>query len=352
MIKNISVIEGDGIGPEIIRQTMKVLNSIAIKYGHNFHYKNILAGSKAIEKFGDPMPEETIDNCFKSDAVLFGCIGDPKHDHNPRGMRPEDGLLKLRKKMNLYCNIRPVVVYPNLDKSPIKKELLNEVDFIIYRELTGGIYFGEKGRCKNGEKAYDYCIYSKSEIEKIGEMAFKAALFRKKKVTLVDKANVLETSRLWREVIKKISLDYSDVSLDFLYIDNASMQIIMNPKKFDIILTDNMFGDILSDESSVLTSSVGLLPSASIGDHKSMFEPIHGSYPQAKGKNIANPLGCILSGSMMLEYFGMHQEKNLLEKAVKHSIEKKICTQDIIDSKFSSTTEEVGNYIEKYILNQ
>lgn len=352
MIKNISVIEGDGVGPEVIKQTVKVLNSIARKYGHNFHYKNILAGSKAIEKLGDPMPEETIDHCLKSDAVLFGCIGDPKYDHNPRGMRPEDGLLKLRKKMNLYCNIRPIVVFPQLDKSPIKKELLKEVDFIIYRELTGGIYFGKKGRCKNGEEAYDYCVYSKAEIERIGEMAFQAAISRKKKVTLVDKANVLETSRLWREIIKRISLDYSDVHLDFLYVDNASMQIIMNPKKFDIILTDNMFGDILSDESSVLTSSLGLLPSASIGNYKSMFEPIHGSYPQAKGKNIANPLGCILSGSMMLEYFGMYKEKNLLEEAVKNSIEKKICTPDIIDSKLSSTTEEVGDYIEKYILNQ
>ncbi|WP_341657389.1 3-isopropylmalate dehydrogenase [Blattabacterium cuenoti] len=352
MIKNISVIKGDGIGPEVIKQTIKVLNSIAIKYGHDFRYKNTLAGSKAIEKFGNPMPEETINNCLKSDAVLFGCIGDQKYDHNPIGMRPEDGLLKLRKKMNLYCNIRPIFVFPKLDKSPIKKELLNEVDFIIYRELTGGIYFGKKGRCKNGERAYDYCIYSKEEIEKIGEKAFKAALLRKKKVTLVDKANVLETSRLWREVIKKISLDYPDIDLDFLYIDNASMQIIMNPKRFDIILTDNMFGDILSDESSVLTGSLGLLPSASIGDYKSMFEPIHGSYPQAKGKNIANPLGCILSGSMMLEYFGMHKEKNLLDEAVKNSIDKKICTPDIIDSKLYSSTEEVGNYITNYIINQ
>ncbi|WP_185863205.1 3-isopropylmalate dehydrogenase [Blattabacterium cuenoti] len=352
MIKNISVIEGDGVGPEVMRQTIKALNSIAIKYGHNFHYKNVLAGSKAIEKLGSPMPEETIDICLKSDAVLFGCVGDTKYDHNTIGMRPEDGLLKLRKKMNLYCNIRPIVVFPKLDKSPIKKEFLKKIDFIIYRELTGGIYFGEKGRRKNGEEAYDYCIYSKAEIERIGDMAFKAAFLRKKKVTLVDKANVLETSRLWREVIKRISLDYPDVDLDFLYVDNASIQIIMNPNKFDIILTDNMFGDILSDESSVLTSSLGLLPSASIGDDKSMFEPIHGSYPQAKGKNIANPLGCILSGSMMLEYFGMHQEKNLLEKAVQNSIEEKICTPDIIDSKLSSTTEEVGDYIEKYIINQ
>jgi 3-isopropylmalate dehydrogenase len=352
MIKIISVIEGDGIGPEVMKETIKVLDSIAIKYGHSFRYRNVLAGAKAIEKLGDPMPEKTIDSCLKSDAVLFGCIGDPKYDHNPIGMRPEDGLLKLRKRMNVYCNIRPIVIFPKLNKSPIKKEFLNEVDFIIYRELTGGIYFGKKGRSKNEEEAYDYCIYSKREIERIGEMAFKAAVLRKNKVTLVDKANVLETSRLWREVIKNISLDYPNVNLDFLYIDNAAMQIIMNPKKFDIILTDNMFGDILSDESSVLTSSLGLLPSASIGNGKSMFEPIHGSYPKARGKNIANPLGCILSGSMMLEYFGMYKEKNLLEEAVKSSIEKKVCTPDIIDSKLSFSTEVVGDYIAQYITNQ
>ncbi|WP_185868988.1 3-isopropylmalate dehydrogenase [Blattabacterium cuenoti] len=352
MKKNIAVIEGDGIGPEIMKQTIKVLNSITRKYNHDFHYQNVLAGSLAIEKVGDPMPEETIDICLKSDAVLFGCVGDPKYDHNSIGMRPEDGLLKLRKKMNLYCNIRPIIVYSQIDKSPIKKELLNGVNFIIYRELTGGIYFGEKGRSKNGEKAYDYCVYSKKEIEKIGRMAFQSALLRKNKVTLVDKANVLETSRLWREVIQKIALDYPDVNLDFLYIDNAAMQIIMNPKIFDIILTDNMFGDILSDEASVITSSLGLLPSASIGNKKSMFEPVHGSYPQAKGKNIANPLGCILSASMMLEHFEMHEEKSILEKAVKKSIEDQVCTSDIIDSKFSSTTEEVGSFIEKYIQNQ
>ncbi|WP_185876788.1 3-isopropylmalate dehydrogenase [Blattabacterium cuenoti] len=353
MKKNISIIEGDGIGPEIMKQTIKILRTITNKYDHDFHYKKAIAGSMAIEKFGNPMPEETINSCLNSDAILFGCVGDPKHDNNPIGMRPEDGLLELRKKMNLYCNIRPIIVYSKINKSPIKKEILNGVDFIIYRELTGGIYFGKKGRSENGEKAYDHCIYSKKEIERIGKMAFEAALSRKKKVTVVDKANVLETSKLWREVIKKMGVDYPDIDLDFLYIDNAAMQIIMNPKKFDIVLTDNMFGDILSDEASVITSSLGLLPSASIGENKrSMFEPVHGSYPQAKGKNIANPLGCILSASMMLGYFEMYKEKNLLEEAVKKSIENKICTPDIIDSHSSSTTEEVGSYISQYIQNQ
>ncbi|WP_185869570.1 3-isopropylmalate dehydrogenase [Blattabacterium cuenoti] len=352
MNKNISVIEGDGIGPEVIKQTIKVLNSIAKKYNHNFFYKKYFVGGVAIEKFGNPIPEKTIDACLKSDAILFGCVGDSKYDSYPRGKRPEDGLLKLRKKMNLFCNIRPVIVYSKINKSPIKKELLDGVNFVIYRELTGGIYFGEKGRSNNGNEAFDYCVYSKKEIQKIGEMAFKAAIKRKNKVTLVDKANVLETSRLWRETVKEIGLDYPNVYLDFMYIDNAAMQIILNPKNFDIILTDNMFGDILSDESSVITGSLGLLPSASIGENKSMFEPIHGSYPKAKNKNIANPLGSILSGSMMLDHFGMHKEKNLLEEAVKNSIESKICTTDIIDSDFSSTTEEVGDYIVKYIINQ
>ncbi|WP_185870464.1 3-isopropylmalate dehydrogenase [Blattabacterium cuenoti] len=348
MKKNVVVIEGDGIGPEVIKQAIKVLNSIGEKFCHNFMIKKMIAGSKAIEKFGNPMPKKTIDSCLKSDAVLFGSIGNSKYDHYPIGMRPEDGLLKLRKKMGLYCNIRPIIPYSNIEKSPIKKERLKKVNFLIYRELTGGIYFGEKGRSKNGKEAYDYCVYSKKEIERIGKMAFQAALSRKKKISLVDKANVLETSRLWREVIKKMSSNYPDVYLEFLYIDNAAMQIILNPKKFDVILTDNMFGDILSDEASVITSSLGLLPSASIGKNQSLFEPVHGSYPQAEGKNIANPLGCILSASMMLEYFGMYKEKILLEKAVKSSIEEKICTSDIIDSSFV-TTEEVGNYIEKYI---
>ncbi|WP_185859851.1 3-isopropylmalate dehydrogenase [Blattabacterium cuenoti] len=350
MKKNIVVIEGDGIGPEVIKQSIKVLNSIGNRFVHEFSYQNVLAGAKAIETLGSPMPKETIDSCLKSDAVLFGSIGDPKYDYYPRGMRPEDGLLKLRKKMNLYCNIRPIVTYPGIPQSPIKK--LEGVNFVIYRELTGGIYFGKKGRSKNGKEAYDYCVYSKKEIERIGEMSFKAARSRNRKMTLVDKANVLETSRLWREVIQKMALDYSDVNLEFLYIDNAAMQIIINPTKFDVILTDNMFGDILSDEASILTGSLGLLPSASIGNKKSLFEPIHGSYPQAKGKNIANPLGSILSVSMMLEYFEMHQEKNLLEEAVKSSIQEKICTPDIIlDDRNYSSTEEVGDYIEKYIKN-
>ncbi|WP_185882893.1 3-isopropylmalate dehydrogenase [Blattabacterium cuenoti] len=353
MIKYISVIEGDGIGPEIIKQTIKILNAIGLKYNHQFFYTKVLAGGSAIEKFGDPMPKESINSCYKSDAILFGCVGDPKYDNNDLGNRPEDGLLKLRKKMDLYCNIRPIKSYPEIDNDAYhinNQKLFSNVDFVIYRELTGGIYYGKKGRYNNGESAYDYCSYSKREIERIGHLAFQSALSRKKKLTLVDKSNVLETSRLWREIIKKMWCTYSEVNLDFLYVDNAAMQIIVNPKRFDVILTENMFGDILSDESSIISSSLGLLPSASIGEKISLFEPVHGSYPQAKGKNIANPLGCILSGSMMLEYFGMVQETKLLEKAVRISIKDGFSTKDINPNSYKNT-DEVGDYIKKLILS-
>ncbi|WP_185855476.1 3-isopropylmalate dehydrogenase [Blattabacterium cuenoti] len=354
MEKNISVIYGDGIGPEIMKETIKILNSITKKYGHNFYYHYLLAGIEAIKMTGNPIPEKTLQICSKSDAILLGCIGDPayKCKSGYKKITPEDGLLQLRKKMKLYCNIRPVIFYPDIHRSPINRELLKNVNFVIYRELTGGIYFGEKGRNESGELAYDNCIYSKNEIERIGNLAFKASISRRKKLTLVDKSNVLETSKLWREVIIKIGLSYPEVKLDFLYIDNAAMQIILNPSRFDVILTDNMFGDILSDESSVICGSIGMLPSSSIGGKTPLFEPVHGSYPKAKGKNIANPLGCILSGSMMLEYFGMHKEKCLLEEAVKKSIENGVFTEDICYNTNPSTTEDVGNYIKKYIDNQ
>ncbi|WP_185868471.1 3-isopropylmalate dehydrogenase [Blattabacterium cuenoti] len=352
MKKKISVIDGDGIGPEIMESTIKILKSIEKKYQHHFSYHRVLGGGMAIEKFGVPMPEETMNICSKSDAILLSCFGDPKYDHFPIGMRPEDGLLKLRKSMKAYCNIRPIFFYNTLsNQSPIKKELLNGVNFVIYRELTGGIYFGKKGRIKNGDIAYDHCTYSKKEIERIGYHAFHAAMNRTKKLTLVDKSNVLETSRLWREVICKMGKDYPEVTLNFLYVDNAAMQIILTPSKFDIILTDNMFGDILSDLSSVLIGSLGLLPSSSIGYGTPIFEPVHGSYPQAKGKNIANPIGCILSASMMLEYFGMYKEQKLLIEAVNHSIKHGIITKDLCSCPLSRTTSEVGNYIVTYINN-
>ncbi|WP_185872721.1 3-isopropylmalate dehydrogenase [Blattabacterium cuenoti] len=354
MKKRIVIIEGDGIGPEVIQQGKKILLCINKKFNHNFCYTQAVAGALAIRKFNNPMPDNTIENCLQADAVLFGAIGHSKYEFYPRGMRPEDGLLRLRKEMKLFCNIRPIISYSDINySSPIKHNILQNVDFVIYRELISGIYFGKKGRLTNGEVAYDYCIYSKDEIKRIGKLAFKAADDRKKKLTLVDKANVLETSRLWREVIKEISLDYPNVQLEYLYIDNASMKIIMNPMDFDVILSDNMFGDILSDEASLLSGSLGLMPSASIGENnKGLFEPIHGSYPQAAGKNIANPLGCILSVAMMFNYFSLYKEQQLIEKAVRSSIHNHIITKDIANplEKYYST-EQVGNYIESYIKN-
>lgn len=352
MKKKISIIKGDGIGPEIMEQTINILKTIEKKYNHDFIYYELIAGSKAIKEFQTPIPKVTIEYCLKSDAVLFGCVGDKKYDNLPSKMRPEYSLLKLRKKMKLYCNIRPIILFSKiLKKSPIKKNYIKNVNFIIYRELTSGIYFGKKGRLNNGNKAYDYCIYSKKEIERITRMAFEASLSRKRKVTIIDKANVLETSRLWRETAIEISKYYPNIILDFLYIDNASVQIIVNPRKFDIILTDNMFGDILSDEASLISGSLGILPSASIGDKNAMFEPVHGSYPKAKGKNIANPIGCILSMGMMLKYFGLKKEEKLLKKAVKHSIDSGVCTEDINYIFSPNTTKEVGNFIRKYIKN-
>lgn len=347
MNKNIVIIPGDGIGPEIIRQSVKVLNAIAKKFKHNFIYYNALVGSLAIKKNGVPITKSTIEICFKSDAVLLGSIGDPIYDNDPNiKIRPEQGLLALRKELNLYCNIRPIINY-TLYNCPLKKEIIKQVNFVIYRELIGGIYFGKKGYCKN--KAYDCCEYSSFEIERIGHIAFRAALKRNKKLTLVDKANVLETSRLWRTKITKIYNIYKNVNLQYLFVDNAAMQIIINPKEFDVILTENMFGDILSDEASSIVGSIGLIPSASIGKTNALFEPIHGSYHKASGNNIANPLASVLSVAMMLNYFGMNKEALLVEKTVNMSIKNKKCTSDIWSSNYIGT-EEVGDYLEKKIL--
>src|SRR5215216_7229955 len=265
MEKNIVVIEGDGIGPEVTRQAVKVLDSIAEQYGHEFSYQYCLMGADAIDKTGNPLPDETVNICLESDAILFGAIGHPKYDNDPTAkVRPEQGLLKLRKSLQLFANIRPVSTYPALHHlSPLKEKQLEGVDFVVYRELTGGIYFGEKKVNEDYTEASDLCIYTKSEIERISHLAFQAAQQRRKKLTLVDKANVLETSRLWRKVVQEIAAQYKDVTVDYMFVDNAAMQIILNPRQFDVILTENMFGDIISDEASVLTGSLGLLPSAS-----------------------------------------------------------------------------------------
>ena len=347
----IAVLPGDGIGPEVIRQSIKVLNAIALEFDHSFSYESAAVGAVAIDEFGDPLPEKTLALCKKGDAILFGSIGDPKYDNDPTAkIRPEQGLLKLRKELGLFANIRPVKAYPALlDKSPLKEENIEGTDISIYRELTGGIYFGEKHLSEDGHLASDLCVYSKEEIERITHLAFKAAQARKKKVTLVDKANVLESSRLWRKVVTEIAEQYTDVTLDFLFVDNAAMQLILNPKQFDVILTENMFGDIISDEASVIGGSIGLLASASVGSKHALFEPIHGSYPQAKGKGIANPVASILSAAMLLDHFSLNEEANLIREAVEKSLELGITTPDLSAKNDPVTTEKVGDFIADYI---
>ena len=353
MKKNIAVILGDGIGPEVTHQSIRVLESIAEQFDHEFTYTHCLMGAVAIDATGSPLPQETIEVCLDSDAILFGAIGHPKYDNDPTAkVRPEQGLLALRKALQLYANIRPISTYPALHHlSPLKTKQLEGVDFIIFRELTGGIYFGKKETNEDQTWASDECSYSRSEIERVAHQAFKYAQQRKKKLTLVDKANVLETSRLWRKVVQDIAKSYSDVTVDFLFVDNAAMQIILNPKQFDVVLTENMFGDIISDEASVITGSLGLLPSASVGNSTALFEPIHGSYPQAAGKDIANPLGSILSAAMMLDYFGLPKEAALIREAVQWTLTNGFVTKDIdpINFYFTST---IGELIADYVSNK
>jgi len=348
----IAVLSGDGIGPEVTQQALKILDAISEKYGHTFTFEKASIGAIAIEETGNPLPDETLKICSNADAILFGVIGDPKYDNDPSSViRPEQGLLKLRKSLNLFANIRPLITYDDLIyKSNLKKEVIKGTDFVIYRELTSGIYFGKKALSSDESVASDTCTYSIEEIDRIAELAFKAAMVRRKKLTLVDKANVLETSRLWRKRVIKISKKYPKVSLNFLFVDNAAMQLILNPTQFDVILTDNMFGDILSDEASVISGSIGLLASASIGEHSALFEPIHGAYSKAKGKNIANPLAAILSVAMLLDHFELFEEAEDIRNAVEKSIELSITTPDLNDKNHFSTTN-VGNFIRDFILD-
>jgi 3-isopropylmalate dehydrogenase len=349
MVKQIAVILGDGIGPEVTSQSIKVLNAITQRFGHEFDYTYVLMGADAIDKTGSPLPVETVEVCLESDAILFGAIGHPRYDNDPTAkVRPEQGLLQLRKALQLFANIRPIQTHQALQHlSPLKASRLENVDFIVYRELTGGIYFGEKKVNEDYTEASDLCTYQRSEIERIAHLAFAAAQQRKKKLTLVDKANVLETSRLWRKVVQELASGYPDVKVDYLFVDNAAMQIILNPSQFDVILTENMFGDIISDEASVISGSLGMLPSASVGPVTALFEPIHGSYPQAAGKDIANPVGSILSAAMMLDHFGMNEEATLVREAVAWTLNAKFVTKDIdpLNYYFTST---IGDLIHDY----
>jgi len=344
---NIAVLAGDGIGPEIVEQAVKVLEAVAKKYKHTFNFTEALVGATAIDQVGDPFPEPTFQLCMDSDAVLFGSIGDPKYDNDPKAkVRPEQGLLAMRKKLGLYANIRPVTTFPSLiHKSPLRKDLVEDADFVVIRELTGGIYFGERGRSEDLNKAFDTMMYTRPEVERILKLGFEYAAKRNKRLTVVDKANVLASSRLWREIAQEMTPKHPEIEVDFMFVDNAAMQIIQWPKKFDVMVTGNMFGDILSDEASVITGSLGLLPSASMGIHTSVFEPIHGSYPQAAGKNIANPLATVLSAAMMLELaLDLVEEAMAIRNPVDRSMDEAVVTEDIAEGKAYSTSE-VGDWL-------
>ena len=347
MIK-IAVLPGDGIGPEIINEALKVLKSVSLKIKQEFDFKFYDVGAVAIEKYQNPLPENTLKGCKESDAILFGAIGHPKFDNNPKlKIRPEQGLLKLRKELGLFANLRPVKSYKEiLSLSPIKQEIIDGVDMLIIRELTGGLYFGDKKT--NNNISTDICTYSVSEIERVTNVAIEYAKKRRNKITLIDKANVLETSRLWRKTVQDISVKHPEIELDYMFVDNAAMQIILNPKQFDVILTENLFGDIISDEASVIGGSIGILSSASLGSKMGLFEPIHGSFPQATGKNIANPLACIISVSMMLNYLKLEKGAEMIQKAVEKSLMHKVTTADLNNS-FKYKTSDVGDFISKYI---
>lgn len=344
----IALLPGDGIGPEIVAQAVKVLRSVGRKFNHTFDFNEAVVGAAAIDATGNPFPTTTFEACLKADAVLFGAIGDPKYDNDPKAkVRPEQGLLAMRKQLGLYANIRPVSTFPSLiHHSPLRQDLVEGADFVVVRELTGGIYFGEpRGRSEDLQRAYDTSIYSRDEVERIVKLGFEYAAKRRKKLTVVDKANVLATSRLWRETVQELAPDYPDIEVDYMFVDNAAMQIIQWPKKFDVMVTENMFGDILSDEASVITGSLGLLPSASVGIHTSVFEPIHGSYPQAAGKDVANPLATVLSAAMLLEIgLNLVEEARAVRKTVEQSLSEGIVTEDIAQGK-SYKTSEVGEWL-------
>lgn len=347
----IAVLAGDGIGPEISAEGVKVMKAVCSKFGHQVTFTEALCGAAAIDAVGNPFPEETLKACQDADAVLFSAVGDPRFDNDPNAkVRPEQGLLAMRKQLGLFANIRPVQTFDCLiHKSPLKDELVRGADFVCIRELTGGMYFGEK---KEGDDyAYDTNAYSRHEVERILKVAFEYAQRRRKHLTVVDKANVLASSRLWRKVAQEMASQYPDVQTDYMYVDNASMRMIQDPKFFDVMVTENTFGDILTDEGSCISGSMGLLPSASTGESTPVFEPIHGSWPQAKGLNIANPLAQILSVAMLFEYFNLKEEGTLIRRAVNASLEANVRTPEIqVAGGEKYGTKEVGQWITDFIL--
>ncbi|WP_200763944.1 3-isopropylmalate dehydrogenase [Nitrosophilus alvini] len=347
----IAVIKGDGIGPEIVEEAIKVLDAVSVAEGFEISYKEFLLGGAAIDVTGEPLPEETIEGAMNADAVLFGAIGGEKWDNLPRDKRPETGLLKLRKALGVFANLRPVTVYDELiNASTLKPEVIQGVDLMVVRELIGGIYFGEP-RGREGDKAFNTMVYSVDEVKRIAKVAFEIAMKRKKRVTSVDKANVLEVSQLWRESVEEVAKEYPEVTLEHMYVDNAAMQLVRDPKQFDVILTGNIFGDILSDEASMLSGSIGLLPSASIGEKHGLYEPIHGSAPDIAGQGIANPIATIASASMMLRYqLGEDAAADRIDRAIKQVLAEGYRTKDLssYDAKEIVSTSEMGSLIAHY----
>ncbi len=348
---NIALLAGDGIGPEVIDQAVKVCNAVAKKFNHQITWKPALTGAAAIDAVGDPYPDETHEICANADAVLFGAIGHPRFDNDPSAkVRPEQGLLKMRQKLGLFANVRPTFTFPSLiDKSPLKRERIEGTDLIILRELTGGVYFGERGRKDNGNTAYDTMIYTRSEIQRLAKKGFEMAMGRSKKLCCVDKANVLESSRLWRETVQAMEKDYPEVTVSYEFVDATAMRLVQWPKAYDVIITENLFGDILTDEASVISGSMGLMPSSSVGSKVSLYEPIHGSYPQAAGKNIANPLATVLSAAMLFEDFGLADEAEAIRNVVNKSLAEGLVTEDLADGGKSYKTSEVGDWLANHI---
>ncbi|MEN8138569.1 MAG: 3-isopropylmalate dehydrogenase [Bacteroidota bacterium] len=346
---NIALLAGDGIGPEIIAQAVKVCNAVAKKYNHEIKYTEALTGAAAIDAVGEPYPDSTHEVCMAADAVLFGAIGLPKYDNDPSAkVRPEQGLLKMRQKLGLFANVRPTFTFPSLiDKSPLKRERIEGTDLVFLRELTGGAYFGERGRKDDGNTAYDTMIYTRMEVQRIAKAAFEMAMTRSKRLCLVDKANVLESSRLWRETVQAMEKDYPEVEVAYELVDAVAMRLVQWPNSYDVLVTENLFGDILTDEASVISGSMGLMPSASKGEHTDLYEPIHGSYPQAAGKDIANPLATILSAAMMLEdTFKLKEEAQAIKDVVNKSLTEGIVTEDLaVEGTKAYKTSEVGNWL-------
>ena len=347
---NIALLPGDGIGPEIAAQGVAVADAVARRCGHSIHYHTAICGAEAIDITGDPFPEETFRTCMEADAVLFAAVGDPRYDNDPTAaVRPEQGLLDMRKRLGLYANIRPITTFPGLTHmSPLKDDIVSGADFVCIRELTGGMYFGQKHQ--DSDSAYDTNIYTRHEVERILRVAYGYARRRRRHLTVVDKANVLASSRLWRQVAREMEPQYPDVVTDYMFVDNAAMRIVTEPCFFDVIVTENTFGDILTDEASCITGSMGLLPSASTGEHTPVFEPVHGSWPQAKGLNIANPLAQILSVAMLFEHFGLNDEGAIIRQAVSASLDANVRTPDIqVAGAPHYGTTDVGAWIANYI---